>query len=262
MTPFYFGSSHEPLFGVYHAPNCSTATKLGIVVCYPVGHEYFRVHRMLCQAAIQWSQVGIHVLRFDYFATGDSSGIFSAANNARWREDVNNAISELKAVSGVRKVCLVGCRLGANIALDVSASNKWVNSIVCWDPVISTGQYLQDLVKLNHRMLLDPDRFLTERIASNELEILGFEYSQTLRSDLERDNSVTEGSGEKAVSLCLSADFNDDFSRFLDRHQYDAAQCSTIRLSNSANWGEVSEIETAIKSPDFADIVTGTIILK
>lgn len=259
MTPFYFGSSSQPLFGVYHAPNGKIETNLGIVVCYPAGHEYFRVHRMLCQSAMRWSQSGIHVLRFDYFATGDSSGDFSDASYARWCDDVANAIMELKAVSGARNIALVGCRLGANIALNVSGRDKNVRSVVCWDPIIDTNQYLSELDNLNHCMLIDPDRFLTERIAENNRELLGFEYSSTFREQLENNSQSIDHLQSKYLSVCLSADFEDEVGQFF-KDDSNKIEFTTERLTILSQWDEVTEIESLIKSANFADIVTKMVV--
>ena len=74
MNPFYFGSSAEPLFGAYHPPGNQVGRNLAVLICPPLGREYLRAHWALRRLADQISRDGGHVLRFDYFATGDSAG--------------------------------------------------------------------------------------------------------------------------------------------------------------------------------------------
>ena len=74
MNPFFFGSSERPLYGVHHPPRERGPRESGVVLCYPMGQEYMRSHRAFRQLANLLTRKGHHVFRFDYFATGDSSG--------------------------------------------------------------------------------------------------------------------------------------------------------------------------------------------
>lgn len=66
------------------------------------------------------SRERIHCLRFDYRATGDSAGDSREALISENPRDIAAAIDELKAISGVDAVHLIGIRLGALFALDVA----------------------------------------------------------------------------------------------------------------------------------------------
>src|SRR5262249_15774866 len=42
--PFFFGSRGGRLFGCHHLPS-STPKRNGVILCYPIGHEYELAHR-------------------------------------------------------------------------------------------------------------------------------------------------------------------------------------------------------------------------
>ena len=69
----------------------------------------------------QLAAQGWHVLRFDYFGTGDSAGEFDEADLTGWEADIEQALDELLDMAGARKVALVGLRLGATLAARVAA---------------------------------------------------------------------------------------------------------------------------------------------
>lgn len=103
-------------------------------------------HRTVRQAAIQLAAVGFHVLRFDYFGTGDSAGDLTDASVATWEEDVRTALHELMAMSGAARVGLVGLRFGAMLANRVAATEfAEVDQLLLWDPVVNGNAYLDEL---------------------------------------------------------------------------------------------------------------------
>jgi pimeloyl-ACP methyl ester carboxylesterase len=144
MNPLFFGSSDEPLFGVYHPPQSDVGRSMGVVLCYPMGQEYMRAHRAFRQLALLLSRAGFHVLRFDYFGTGDSSGNGEDATIERWIADVGTAIDELKDTADIDEVAVVGLRLGATLASHATADRADVRQLVLWDPVVSGAAYLDE----------------------------------------------------------------------------------------------------------------------
>lgn len=146
MNPFFFGASAQPLYGVYHPPREQTHPVRAVLLCYPAGIEYMRAHRAFRQLTSLLVRSGVHVLRFDYFGTGDSAGSVEDASLARWQEDVELAIEELKANAGVEKIDLVGLRLGGTLAVLAASRRADVSRLLLWDPVISGEAYLEELL--------------------------------------------------------------------------------------------------------------------
>lgn len=138
MTPFYFGGSERRLFGIYEPARKSVGKSLAAVLCHPSGEEHVHAYRTLRQLASRMSMVGIDVLRFDYYGTGDSAGEAGDGNILGWCEDIETAIAEVKDMTGAAKVSLIGLRLGANLAARVAAKcPDEIGDLVLWEPLRS-----------------------------------------------------------------------------------------------------------------------------
>lgn len=185
MEPFYFGESAKPLFGIYHPPQAGTSCDAGVVLCYPMGQEYIRSHRSLVRLAEFLSSAGFHVLRFDYYGCGDSAGGCCQGSIGQWVNDISTAVNELNGGYDLKRVCLVGLRLGGALAMMAGAGRGDIDSIVLWDPVIDGAMYLRELISLH-------DKWLRGSFAKPQLdhkhgkqhEILGFPMTDSIREEL------------------------------------------------------------------------------
>lgn len=209
MNPLFFSSSERPLFGAYHAPANKPARNRGVVVCNPFGDEAIKAHRALAQLAAMLAAERYHVLRFDYFGTGDSAGEGSEATAAQWIEDIGDAIDELRDTSGVAKVSLVGLRFGGTLALQAAAGRRDIDKVLLWEPVVRGKQYVADLLRFNREYLeeefggleLDPARLAP----STGDEVMGFPLPPTLRQEMERvDLSTLELARIRRVAIVTS----------------------------------------------------------
>src|SRR5579862_9363032 len=106
MKPIVFGGR----FGWLH-PGKGTR---GVVICNPFGHEGPWCHKGIRYLAEELSAYDIPVLRFDYWATGDSAGVDGDAHRLdAFVADIVAAVERLKEQTGVTSVTLCGLRLGA-----------------------------------------------------------------------------------------------------------------------------------------------------
>jgi uncharacterized protein len=179
VTPFYFGTGDRRLFGIYHAP--AGAGVRAVVCCYPLGPEYLRAHRSFSFLARSLARDGCHVLRFDYFGTGDSAGDAEELTVGSMMSDVAVAVEELKAMTDISTATLVGMRLGATLALQTARMRNDVNAVVLWDPVIDGAAYVEDM--LTGTM---PERYRSvQRPDEGEVvEVLGFPLTRRMRDDI------------------------------------------------------------------------------
>jgi alpha/beta superfamily hydrolase len=162
MTPFYFGSPERRLFGVYDPAREGSGKTRAAVLCHPAGDEYVHAYRTMRQLASRLSAAGVHVLRFDYYATGDSAGDTADGGLAGWCDDIKTAIAELKDMTQVSEVSLVGLRHGANMACRVAAdSPDDVAAVVLWEPLDTSREFLlaphagEDFQKFDLSLLAD-----------------------------------------------------------------------------------------------------------
>lgn len=207
MNPFFFGKSENPLYGVYQAPQIDTPKTKAILLCSPFGQEYMRSHRAYRQLALLLSKKGHHVLRFDYRGCGDSSGEIEEVSVADWMEDINTAIDELKEMADLDQVILVGLRLGALLAGEISSQRDDIESLVIWDPILSGADYEAELLERISREDSPPCNMVD---AQENLYFNGFPLSKSIRAEL-RDMSFQQMTIKAKNTLEVVSHVNDHF---------------------------------------------------
>jgi len=147
FEPHFFGTSGRRLFGVYHMPR-GRVRPHSVLLCPPGPREYMRSHMAFRRLALALVRQGFHVLRFDYYGTGDSGGDPREGNLSEWRANIVAAANDLRECSGVQRLSLVGFRLGAALAASAPLD---VANLLLWEPVISGSHYLEELRDLHRR---------------------------------------------------------------------------------------------------------------
>ena len=190
IEPLYFGSPPKELYGCHHFPQSLNSRTCVVVLCYPIGQEYIQSHRAFYQLGVRLSQVGFHVLRFDYFGCGDSSGDFEKGTLFQWTADIHTAIEEIRKRSGVTRVCLIGLRIGATLSVSAALDCLCVDSIILWEPVVHGKTYLEELAKSQLILMrsLRPKSGWIMRNSEMPEEILGFPLTPDLKKDLDGIN--------------------------------------------------------------------------
>jgi alpha/beta superfamily hydrolase len=141
MMPLYFGADGQRLYGVYEAAHDSGAANRAVVLCNPVGNEYIHAHRTMRTLSSRLSKAGFHVLRFDYYGTGDSSGGSDEGSPRKWCENIRAAMLELQEMTGAARISLIGLRFGANLAAEVAArAPETINSLALWEPLAGNDE--------------------------------------------------------------------------------------------------------------------------
>ncbi len=188
MNPFHFGSSERSLFGVYHPSQASRQRSSGIVLCHATRDEYFLSHRAFRQLATRLARLGFPSLRFDYYGSGDSFGESHEGTVEQWKGDIARAIDELKGISGVARVSLIGLRLGATLAAMVASDRRDIGdleNVVLWDPVVFGSRYLDRLRARHQQFLHDRSQLDGAGADADERDgVLGLPLTAELCADL------------------------------------------------------------------------------
>ncbi len=152
-----------------------------VLICPPIGHEYQRSYRNIQQLAVQLSQAGCHVLRFDYSATGNSLSE-RPANVENWKRDVRSAANWLRLEVPGATISVVGLRLGATLAATSGLTD--IERMVLWDPV-SGADLLETLRRFHRAALRDFRRYNVRRRTSERGQLYGFDMPSALATQLE-----------------------------------------------------------------------------
>ncbi|MBD0320621.1 MAG: alpha/beta fold hydrolase [Gemmatimonadetes bacterium] len=230
MNPLFFGDSKRPLFGVYHPPRGRQELG-GVVLCYPVGQEYMRAHRAFRQLAMLLSKAGFHVLRFDYFGTGDSGGESDEGSVPAWVDDICTAVDELRDTSGVKSVSLVGLRIGGALAALAGSRRAELDRVLLWDPVVQGKEYVRALLESGAVEHAGPEE---------TVGVSGFPYTPRLRAEL-AEIDLLGLPASKRVTLVVS-DEKDDYLRLRD-----AGRSFGYRhIPSAGNWDEADKYGAAL----------------
>jgi amino acid adenylation domain-containing protein len=143
-VPIRFAPAGRELLGLLQGPSGGQDRSACCVLCNPFGQEAVRAHRVFRILADRLSRSGFHVLRFDYFGTGDSAGADAEGTLAVWTEDVLQANDEIARRTGLTDVTWFGLRLGAALAALASGTRSPAH-LVLWDPVVDGTAYLAEL---------------------------------------------------------------------------------------------------------------------
>lgn len=250
MNPLVFGSSDKALFGIYHPPSGQPPRNRGVVICNPFGDEAIKAHRALRELANRLAAARFHVMRFDYFATGDSAGTGDEASMPQWVDDIGTAADELKDASGVAKVSFVGLRLGGTLALRAAARRRDIDRLALWDPVVSGRPYFEFLRQAHLSYLrgehgADLPRF--ERLAGTEL--MGYPVPTELRAaieaiDLGASAPLEVGKIKKAVVVTSSK--TDDTKSFVAALGQGGLEVDHQYVPVGVNWNSDAAMESSL----------------
>jgi pimeloyl-ACP methyl ester carboxylesterase len=181
VEPFYFAEDHR-LFGCLH-PSRQPDARIGVVMVQPAFGEYIQHHRVFYILAEMLADRGFPCLRYDHFGTGDSASDLMEARLPDWIGEVAAAARALVASSGVKRLHLVGARLGASLALAAAPRIARTTGLVLWEPVWSGRDYLESLLT-THKAVMGPWLGHSPFESMDTRDLLGFEIARSLWTDL------------------------------------------------------------------------------
>ncbi|MCC8391233.1 alpha/beta fold hydrolase [Paraburkholderia sp. MMS20-SJTR3] len=169
----------------------------GVVMCAPFGFDSLCTYRGMRLLAERLAARGMPVLRFDYPGTGDSAGEPTDPGLWRaWIDSVKQAVAQLRAQTGVKRVSLCGLRLGGMLAALAAQELGDVHGLVLLSPVLSGKTYQRELRVAYRQWVALPESMdcVVEPDTDEFVEAYGFRmYRDTLEglrgADLARDTS-------------------------------------------------------------------------
>jgi alpha-beta hydrolase superfamily lysophospholipase len=206
----YFRSGEGCLFGWLHGAVSGSKREMGVVICQPFGYEAICAHRGIRVFAETFAAAGIPTLRFDYLGTGDSAEIDPSANQLEvWTLDILAAIRELRSRTGVRRVCVLGFRLGTLLARLAAARSDSVDGLIAVSPIVTGRRYLRELrtTRLAAAMGLAGEETASNDAAqrSTGMEVSGFSLSAATLAALAKVDASMLGPRSMPPTLLIEA---------------------------------------------------------
>ena len=200
MNALRFAAGGRELAGVLHPGSRDT----GVLICSPFGQEAVRVQRLQRVLAERLATKGHSVLRFDWFATGESMGEDGEGELRGWQDDLLAADARLRA-SGCATVLWFGIRLGATLAaLAAAGARPAPRGLILWEPVLDGAAYLRELRADHERALAfsyGPLRRDPGIDHGPEDQAIGFAIGSALRQQLDTLKAVARPRGIPTLVL-------------------------------------------------------------
>lgn len=254
------------MFGVFHPPGGDRARGCAVLLLNPFGQEAIRSHRIFRVLAERLARQGFPVLRFDYYATGDSDGECEQGTLAGWCGDLRTAHAELLARSGCRHAAWIGLRLGASLGLLAAQADAAPHTLLLWDPVIDGGAYLDEL-RLAHMTFMAEDfgldwptfaaRFGRPRDGVVD-EALGFPLPLGLRAELRALDLAATPVHAGRVHVVATADGTAQ-QRLREHLATAAPSLDWQALASASPWNSDAAMSAAIVPADVLEHIATTL---
>ncbi len=203
LEHFFFGPQ-AMLSGVWHAPQQNIRQVW--IFCAPFGEEDKSARRTLNEGARWLAARGHAVLLFNARGAGDSCGDFAQQTLDNWRDDILSAIEEVRRRVPNAPLGLLGVRLGAALAAQISGENNansqtdsWRDSlkhVILLEPILSGQRYWSEMAmrqKLRAKITSqegnpnDNAQAKTSQIPNSESDVFdldGWPIGEKLQADL------------------------------------------------------------------------------
>ncbi|TWU31520.1 amino acid adenylation domain-containing protein [Novipirellula artificiosorum] len=235
----FFPSDLHQLYFVHYRPR-NDARGQAVVLCHPMGHEYARSYRNLQQLAVQLSQLGFDVLRFDFAGSGNSEGDCGEFTADRMTKNIIDAHGYLLRRTQASHVFAVGLRLGATAL--ASLPRPVFEQCVLWDPVYCGKSMLRRFDRFHRRQLRGLTRFNKVRRAS----AIDQSYGHLMTTEKRQSLSALElRELDRSFPLVLT---DGAFASIEEQHWLDR-QPTVHRVADTIDWEDERYTESAFSSP-------------
>jgi pimeloyl-ACP methyl ester carboxylesterase len=179
-------------FAIFNRPTDRASLNRGYVLLHSHGDEFLNLRRVERAIARRLAGTGFPVLSFHRRGYGDSSGDLSEATLATQEQDIAAAVDELRSLTGVAGLGMVGTRLGAFLAA-ARARGGEVDRLILVNPVFRSEPYFKSLMKQTIGIRLvgaqvapqaSVEEFLETLGSRGQIDLMGFPMYRTLYEEL------------------------------------------------------------------------------
>ena len=185
-VPFWFGPTSARLLGWYH-PAEKVHRNCCVVLCPPFGHEYLVSYRAYRKLAETLAGAGFPVLFFDYDGTGDSAD-GAGERLAAWQLSIQFAAEQLRQITGIQNLALVGVRLGALLAASM-AKTVSASALILIAPTVSGRGFVREQLGFARMSPLAASKDPAHQVGDDE--VVGYLLDKQTQADLSKLDLVS-----------------------------------------------------------------------
>jgi pimeloyl-ACP methyl ester carboxylesterase len=234
--PLFIESAGREIYALLGSPSPTSNLREGVIFCSPAPHEVKKFHWAQRQMAQRLQTAGYHTLRFDYYATGDSSGESRDYDLDLCRVNIQDAIRYLKSSGLIRRVSIVATRLGCPMALQAVQEER-VRKLILIDPIVDAAACLQEAFSMQDAMLQEHLR-VAPAYPKTALQgqLLGFPHNAYLSWQLQNLKTLPGNIKAKAVTV-IKSQGSPDSSRLVTHLKAQVEETETVSVSDNLRWG-------------------------
>lgn len=241
---FFFPYEDNEIFAVYYP---ASHRDEGFILCHPAPQDMMRAHHSQLTLAKRLQNLGFPVLRFDYSGTGDSSGGIDSLE--RWKQETLAAVSEFKKRSGLKKISLIGTRLGASLAI-LASQEMGFKRLILWDPVVNGSDLLKAYADCHHRLLNRvPDESPYPENQKNCEQSCGYPWPRSIQEEIARISPESLQSFTKTIQIVNSEESN-SLNRLIEDYRHESKEVSLQRAVEDMNWAEDRYLNLRLFAPN------------
>jgi pimeloyl-ACP methyl ester carboxylesterase len=216
-----------------------------------------RSHIAMRRLAALLARAGFHVLRFDYYGTGDSAGDARHGSLSEWRENIVAAAHDISECSGARSISVVGFRLGASLA---ASAPMTMDTLVLWDPVVNGSRYLEELRATHSRQfsgLLFPPPLPAPGVGG---DLLGHPLPGAMEKELRAIDLLAQGSDRAARIALVVSEQRPEYAQLLARLGKRASGEATLDYCPAVVESQANQADAMLVSGSVLQTLTSVLV--
>ncbi|RYZ57318.1 MAG: hypothetical protein EOP07_10240 [Proteobacteria bacterium] len=244
LDPFFFSQGGNEIFAIHYP---ASHRDEGFVFCHPAPQDMMRAHHSQVTLAKRLQNLGFPVLRFDYSGTGDSTG--GIVSMECWKNEILQAVSEFKKRSGLKKVSLIGSRLGASLAI-MASQEIGMRRLILWDPIVSGSELLKAYSDCHHRLLNRvPDESPYPGNQKNCEQSCGYPWPRSIQDEIANVRPETLHTLSKMIQI-VSSEESSSLGRLIENYRQETKEVSLQSSGENMNWAEDRYLNLRLFAPN------------